>query len=80
MRVLREVKAESEPEALAAALSGTGVAFARIGLQAGPMSQWLPAGPRAAGLTVILIETRQLRAAAKVMLVKTDRTDARAIA
>ena len=34
--VLRELKVESEPEALAAALSGTGLAFARIGLEAGP--------------------------------------------
>ena len=78
--VLRELKAESEPEALAAALSGTGLAFARIGLEAGPMSQWLHAGLRAAGLPVVLLETRHLRAATRTMPVKTDRTDARAIA
>ena len=39
--VLRELKAESEPEALATALTATGFAFARIGLEAGPVSQWL---------------------------------------
>lgn len=52
--VLRELKAKSEPEALAAALTETGPAFARVGLEAGPMSQWLQtscspgraAGPR----------------------------------
>jgi transposase len=42
--VLRELKVESEPEALAAALKGTGLEFARVGLEAGPMSQWLHAG------------------------------------
>jgi transposase len=78
--VLRELKAESEPQALAAALTGTGLEFARVGLEAGPMSQWLHAGLRAAGLPVVLLETRQLRAATKAMPVKTDRTDARAIA
>jgi transposase len=78
--VLRELKAESEPEALAAALTGTGLEFARCGLEAGPMSQWLHAGLKAAGLPAVLLETRQLRAATRAMPVKTDRTDARAIA
>jgi transposase len=44
------------------------------------MSQWLCAGLKAAGLPVVPLETRQLRAATKGMLVKTGRTDARAIA
>jgi len=78
--VRRELKAASEPEALAAALIGTGLTFSRIGLEAGPMSQWLHAGLRAAELPVVLLETRQLRAATRTMPVKTDRTDARAIA
>ncbi len=78
--VLRELKAESEPDALAAALTGTGLTFARVGLEAGPMSQWLHAGMAAAGLPVVLLETRRLRAATRTMPVKTDRTDARAIA
>jgi transposase len=78
--VLRELKVESEPEALAAALTGVGLEFDRIGLEAGPMSQWLHAGLKAVGLPVVLLETRQLRAATRTMPVKTDRTDARAIA
>jgi transposase len=78
--VLRELKAESELEALAAALTGVRLEFGRIGLEAGPMSQRLHAGFRAAGLPVVLLETRQLRAATRTMPVKTDRTDARAIA
>src|SRR5690242_20432915 len=54
--------------------------MARIGLEAGPLSQWLFAGLKAAGLAVELLETRHVRAAFKAMPVKTDRTDARGIA
>ena len=78
--VVRELVAESEPEALAAALLGTGLTFTRVGLEAGPLSQWLHAGLTRAGLPALLIETRRLRAATKTMPVKTDRNDARAIA
>jgi transposase len=54
--------------------------MARIGLEAGPLSQWLFAGLKAAGLPVELLETRHVRAAFKAMPVKTDRKDARGIA
>src|SRR3712207_5034304 len=79
-RVVRELTAETEPEALAMALLDTGLAFARVGLEAGPLSQWLHAGLTRARLPVMLIETRRLRAATKTMPVKTDRNDARAMA
>ncbi len=62
------------------ALLATGLAFSRVGLDAGPLSQWLHAGLTRAGLPVVLIETRRLRAATKMMPVKTDRNDACAIA
>jgi transposase len=52
----------------------------RIGLEAGPLSQWLYAGMREAGLPVELLETRHVRDAFKAMPVKTDRKDARGIA
>ena len=52
----------------------------RIGLEAGPLSQWLYAGMREAGLAVELLETRHVRDAFKAMPVKTDRKDARGIA
>jgi hypothetical protein len=35
-----------KPEALAAGLIGTGLAFARVGLEASPLSHWLHAGER----------------------------------
>ena len=76
-KIVREAKVASEPEALAAWFAGSGLKFTRIGLEAGPLSQWLHAGLTAAGLTVILIETRHLKAALGAMKVKTDRNDAR---
>ena len=57
-----------------------GVELARVGLEAGPLLQWLYAGMKAAGLKVELLETRHVRAAFKTMPVKTDRKDARGIA
>jgi transposase len=79
-RIVREAKVASEPEALIAWFGGLGVSLARIGLEAGPLSQWLYAGMREAGLAVELLETRHVRDAFKAMPVKTDRKDARGIA
>ena len=56
------------------------LAVARIGLEAGPLSQWLHAGLVRAGFEVVLLETRQVKAALSAMVVKTDRKDARGIA
>src|SRR4051795_1029133 len=79
-RIVREAKVASEPEALIAWFGGLGVNLARIGLEAGPLSQWLYSGMREAGLAVELLETRHVRDAFKAMPVKTDRKDARGIA
>jgi transposase len=70
----------SEPPALIDWFLSLGFAVARIGLEAGPLSQWLYAGLRQAGLAVELLETRHVRDAFKAMPVKTDRKDARGIA
>ena len=79
-KIVREGKVASEPEALVAWFTGSGLEFTRIGLEAGPLSQWLHAGLTAAGLPAILIETRHVKAALKAMTVKTDRNDARGMA
>ena len=79
-RIVREAKVASEPEALIAWFGRSGSALARIGLEAGPLSQWLYAAMREAGLAVELLETRHVRDAFKAMPVKTDRNDARGIA
>src|SRR5436309_12965220 len=79
-KVVREAKVASEPEALIAWFRSLGFGLARIGLEAGPLSQWLYAAMRDAGLAVELLETRHVRAAFEAMPVKSDRNDARGIA
>ena len=79
-KIVREAKVESVPEAVIAWFGGLGLLVERIGLEAGPLSQWLYAALRAAGLSVELLETRHVRAALSAMPVKSDRNDARGIA
>jgi transposase len=78
--IVREAKVPSEPEALVAFFRRLGLPLARVGLEAGPLSQWLHAGLAEAGLEAVLLETRQVKAALSAMIVKTDRKDARGIA
>jgi len=54
--------------------------FKRIGLEAGPLSQWLFSALAEAGLPVICVETRHMKAVLKAQINKTDRNDARGIA
>jgi transposase len=79
-KIIREGKVASEPDALISWLSSLGYELDRIGLEAGPLSQWLYAALREAGLTVELLETRHVRKAFEAMPVKSDRNDARGIA
>src|SRR5512143_192752 len=79
-KIVRQAKVASEPEVLAAFFQDLGLSLTRIGLEAGPLSQWLQAGLVAAGFTVVLLETRHVKAALSAMTVKTDRKDARGIA
>src|SRR5438128_11622789 len=79
-KILRETKVASEPEALIGWFRSLGVALERIGLEAGPLSQWLYAALREAGFAVELLETRHVRDAFKAMPVKSDRNDARGTA
>src|SRR5262249_60070585 len=52
----------SEPEALLQVLTNTIYRFKRVGLEAGPLSQWLYSVLAEAGLPVICVETRHMRA------------------
>ena len=79
-KTIREVKVASEPEALLAVLNTPAYHFKRIGLEAGPLSQWLFSALAEAGLPVICVETRHMRAVLKAQINKTDRNDARGIA
>jgi transposase len=79
-KIIRETKVASEPEALIAWFGSLGVRLARIGLEAGPLSQWLFTALKQAGLPMELLETRHVRNAFRTMPVKTDRKDAHGIA
>lgn len=79
-KIISEAKVASEPEALVAFFRDSGLTFTRVGLEAGPLSQWLHAGLTAAALPVVLIETRHVKAALGAMTMKTDRNDARGMA
>jgi transposase len=79
-RIVREAKVASEPEALVRLFGQLGLPLTRVGLEAGPLSQWLHAGLTKAGFEAVLLETRHVKAALSAMVVKTDRRDARGIA
>ena len=79
-KIVREVKVASEPEALLAVLKNPAYHFKRIGLEAGPLSQWLFSALAEAELPVVCVETRHMQAVLKAQINKTDRNDARGIA
>src|ERR1041385_8728846 len=79
-KIVREVKVASEPEALLAVLKNPAYRFRRIGLEAGPLSQWLFSALAEAELPVVCVETRHMQAVLKAQINKTDRNDARGIA
>src|SRR5512135_2993791 len=78
-RIVREVKVASEREAQLPVLTNPGYHFKRIGLEAGPLSQWLFSALAEASLPVICVETRHMRAVLKAYINKTDRNDARGL-
>ena len=64
-RVVREVKVPTEPEAILAVLSDEDFNIKRIGLEAGPLSQWLYGELAEAGLPMICVETRHMQVVLK---------------
>lgn len=79
-KIVKEARVASEPDALVAFFDELGFVVKRIGLEAGPLSQWLHAGLTRAGFETVLLETRHVKAALSAMTVKTDRKDARGLA
>ena len=79
-RIVKEVKVASEPLALLKVLGNPIYCFKRIGLEAGPLSQWLFSALAEAELPVICVEMRHMQAVLKAQINKTDRNDARGIA
>jgi transposase len=64
-KIVRETKVASEPAALIGWFGSLGFGLTRIGLEAGPLSQWLYAAIKKAGLAVELLETRHVSDAFK---------------
>ena len=61
-RICREAKVVSQPEDLLKVLTETGLRIERIGLEAGPLSQWMFESMARAKLPVIRVETRHTKA------------------
>jgi transposase len=78
--MMRVMKVASEPEALLSVLKNPAYRFKRMGLEAGPLSQWLFGALAEAELPVVCVETRHMQAVLKAQINKTDRNDARGIA
>jgi transposase len=72
-KIVREEKVASDPDALLQVLKNNTYRFRRIGLEAGPLSQWLYSALGEANLPVICVETRHMRAVLKAQINKTDR-------
>ena len=80
-KVLCKRKVRTEPEDIAVLLTSIGGDYVRIGIEAGPLSQWLVNGLTEADLPVVCVETRHMKALLKAQQVnKSDRNDARGIA
>ena len=80
-KIIREVKVVSEPEVLLAMLKNPTYHFKRIGLVAGPLSQWLFSALAEAELPAVCVaNTAHTGGAEGTLINKTDRNDARGIA
>lgn len=80
-RMVREAKVASEPDVIARELRSAPGDYVRVGLEAGPLSQWLCFGLKDAGLPMVCIEARHAKAAMVAMnRNKNDRNDARSLA
>ena len=78
-KIVREVKVRANLRHLAV-LKNPVYHFRRIGLEAGPLSQWLYSALAEAELPVVCVETRHMQALLKAQINKTDRDDARGMA
>ena len=71
--IVLEAKVASEAAAIAARLQPYAASLCRVGLEAGPLSEWLVRGLAELQLGAVLMETRHVRAALSARIAKTDR-------
>ena len=68
-------KVVGDPEAVKAVIDRWRDDLVRVGLEAGAMSEWIGGHLVDAGLPVVCLESRHVKAALSAMTVKTDRND-----
>ncbi|WP_337847903.1 IS110 family transposase [Sphingomonas sp.] len=79
--VLCERKVATELDDIAVLLTSVGGDYVRVGIEAGPLSQWLVNALTEAGLPMVCVETRHMKALLKAQQInKSDPNDARGIA
>lgn len=79
--VVCERKVPSEPDDIAVLLTSIGGDYVRVGIEAGPLSQWLVNELTEADIPMICVETRHMKALLTAQQInKSDRNDARGIA
>jgi transposase len=76
----RGARVASDQDVLVAFFKMLGLAVTRIGLEAGPLSQWLHAGLTQAGFETVLLRIRRVKAVLSAMTVKADCKDTRGMA
>ena len=74
---IREVKVNTEPEAIRSALEDYADRLDRVGVEASSRGIWLYRELQSAGLPIIVVEARHMRVSLSTMRNKTDRNDAR---
>ena len=61
-KVILEQRVPTDPAVIIAILTSLDATYGRIGIEAGPLSQWLVNALTAANLPVICVETRHMKA------------------
>lgn len=80
-KVVCERKVPTEPDDIGTLLTSIGEEYGRVGIEAGPLSQWLVNGLIASGFPMVCVETRHMKAMLQAQQInKSDRNDARGIA
>jgi transposase len=64
-KLVCEQKVPTEPDDIVTLLISVGEDYARVGIEAGPLSQWLVTALTAARLPVVCVETRHMMALLK---------------
>lgn len=79
-KVVRQMKALSDPDDIGKAIKATGLEITLVGLETGALSHWILEGLLKQGIQAKCICTRRMSAIIQTRVNKTDRNDAKEIA